>query len=114
MGEIVVMQGRPIDWVERAACKDEDPELFFPLGTLDVPHWQVSRAKRICAVCPVRGECLDYALETGQEYGVWGETTEQERRALRGRIQARARRVPRSGSGSHIPANGARRSGTTR
>lgn len=71
------------DWRLRAACRDEDPELFFPLSEVGPGARQVERAKAVCAHCPVRAECLGYALDNGLEHGVFGGTTESERRALR-------------------------------
>ena len=79
-----------MDWRHRALCLDEDPELFFPIGTTGPATTQVDQAKIVCQRCPVTQECLSWALETGQETGVWGGTSEDERRALR-RRGARAR-----------------------
>lgn len=72
-----------MDWIRRARCRDEDPELFFPIGTTGPAASQLARAKAICRLCPVRVECLEWALETGQDAGVWGGLSEEERRALR-------------------------------
>ncbi|HXF73738.1 MAG TPA: WhiB family transcriptional regulator [Actinomycetota bacterium] len=72
-----------MDWIRRARCRDEDPELFFPIGTTGPAASQLARAKAICRLCPVRLECLEWALETGQDAGVWGGLSEEERRALR-------------------------------
>ena len=71
------------DWRTRAACRDADPELFFPLGTSDATLPQIDAAKRICRTCSVREPCLRWALGSG-DAGVWGGTTEAERRKLRG------------------------------
>ena len=60
-----------------------DPELFFPIGTAGPALLQLERAKQVCAGCQVRISCLDWALATGQDAGVWGGTGEDERRALR-------------------------------
>lgn len=60
------------------ACR-EDPELFFPHSIRDVA--QITAAKRVCAVCPVRRPCLAYAL-THPVHGIWGGATESERRSL--------------------------------
>ena len=79
-----------MEWVQRARCKDEDPELFFPIGTSGPAAEQIERAKTVCTTCAVRSECLEWALTTGQDAGVWGGTSEEERRALR-----RARRRER-------------------
>jgi WhiB family transcriptional regulator, redox-sensing transcriptional regulator len=80
-----------IRWQDRAACRDEDPELFFPVGVPTAKPYQAQEAdaKKVCARCPVRTECLTWALETGLDHGVWGGLTEHERRAL---LARRARR----------------------
>jgi WhiB family transcriptional regulator, redox-sensing transcriptional regulator len=70
------------DWRQRAACLPADPDLFFPVSAAGRSLEQVTRAKTICARCRVRGECLAFALATGQVHGVWGGLTEQERRPL--------------------------------
>lgn len=71
------------NWSKRAACRDADPELFFPVSKVDAKNQdQIRRAKKICARCPVRKECLQEAMDSGAE-GVFGGTTEQERRELR-------------------------------
>lgn len=64
-------------WVADAVCAQTDPELFFPEKGY-TPH----AAKKICMGCVARLDCLDYALRTYQRYGVWGGTTERERRKL--------------------------------
>ena len=71
-----------MDW-ELAACRDHDPELFFPLTAQGPGQEQLSAAKAVCGSCPIRSACLRWALDTGQEAGVWGGTSEDERRALR-------------------------------
>jgi WhiB family transcriptional regulator, redox-sensing transcriptional regulator len=76
------------DWREHAACRDTDPELFFPIGNAGPGQQQLDRAKQVCAGCQVRTSCLEWALSTGQEAGVWGGTSEDERRALRRMRQA--------------------------
>ncbi len=80
------------DWRELSACRDSDPELFFPVGTTGPAVEQIVRAKAICAVCSVQEECLRYALETNQEAGVWGGYPEDDRRRLRKRWLAERRR----------------------
>ncbi|MGC0373215.1 WhiB family transcriptional regulator [Streptomyces sp. SAI-229] len=77
------------NWRERAACRTEDPDLFFPIGTTGPALIQTEQAKAVCRRCPVREPCLRWALDTGQSIGVWGGTSETERRALKRRITAR-------------------------
>jgi WhiB family transcriptional regulator, redox-sensing transcriptional regulator len=68
-------------WRVLAACRTAEPELFFPISAQGPSVTDAARAKRICASCPVRSQCLDYARATHQTYGIWGGLTEQERRA---------------------------------
>ena len=77
-------------WTNRAICRDEDPELFFPVGTDGPALLQIMEAKTVCRRCPVVTECLTYAVEHGEDAGVWGGMSEDERRALR-RRHARTR-----------------------
>lgn len=74
-----------IDWRHRSACRNEDPELFFPTATTGTSLWEreVGKAKSVCERCPVVSACLAWALASGED-GVWGGTTLGERRALRG------------------------------
>jgi len=67
-----------------AACKGEDPELFFgpPAEFVTTRQQREAKAKAICARCPARAECLEFALDTGEAYGIWGGTSEDDRRAL--------------------------------
>jgi WhiB family redox-sensing transcriptional regulator len=67
------------DWREFAACRSAEPELFFPVSAAGQSLDQAERAKAVCAVCTVRRECLQFALATRQDYGVWGGMSEQER-----------------------------------
>ena len=80
-----------MDWRHRAACLTEDPELFFPIGNSGPAIAQIEQAKRVCARCEVSVVCLKWALESGQDAGVWGGLSEDERRSLKRRT-ARARR----------------------
>ena len=80
-----------MDWRHRAACLNEDPELFFPIGSSGPAMAQVERAKAVCATCDVQDTCLKWALENNQDAGVWGGLSEDERRTLKRRT-ARARR----------------------
>jgi len=81
-----------MDWRDRAACLDVDPELFFPIGNTGPALAQIEEAKAVCRTCPVIDTCLNWAIETGQDSGVWGGLSEDERRALK-RRNARARRA---------------------
>jgi WhiB family redox-sensing transcriptional regulator len=80
------------DWRTDAACRHTDPDLFFPIGATGPALDQIAAAKAVCQQCPSREPCLEFALTTNQECGVWGGASEDERRALR-RARARARRV---------------------
>ena len=72
-----------LDWRDRAACVDADPELFFPIGTAGPALEQIEQAKRVCLRCPARPRCLAWALEHDFVSGIWGATTEAERRLIR-------------------------------
>ncbi len=61
-----------MDWRDKSACLTADPELFFPVGNTGPAVDQIEKAKAVCARCTVTETCLQYALETGQDYGVWG------------------------------------------
>jgi WhiB family redox-sensing transcriptional regulator len=82
----------PMDWRDKAACLTADPELFFPVGNTGPAVDQIEKAKAVCGRCSVTETCLQYALETNQDSGVWGGLSEDERRALKRRA-ARARRA---------------------
>jgi len=83
---------KPDQWRHRASCRSVDPDLFFPVGTTGLALEQIADAKAVCARCCVQEQCLEYALATNQDSGVWGGTSEEERRALR-RQWLRARRA---------------------
>lgn len=74
-----------MDWRHRAICRREDPELFWPVGTSGPALQQIAEAKSVCRRCPVQAACLEWALESGQDGGVWGGMSEDERRALKRR-----------------------------
>jgi WhiB family redox-sensing transcriptional regulator len=83
-----------MDWLEHAACRDHDPELFFPpcdddTSVIVARHKMAVAA--ICQACPVATDCLRWALDTGQEHGLWAATTPTDRRAIR---RARLTGVP--------------------
>lgn len=79
------------DWRDEAACKDLDTNIFFPPGEGQASQERIELAKRICGACVVRAECLEFALVTNQEVGIWGGMTEHERRRER-RARAAVRR----------------------
>jgi WhiB family redox-sensing transcriptional regulator len=72
---------RNLDWKADAACRDLDTDIFFPDNDANA-----APALEVCASCPVRQACLDFALSTRQNDGVWGGHTETERRKLRRRL----------------------------
>jgi WhiB family transcriptional regulator, redox-sensing transcriptional regulator len=82
------MNRTTLDWRHRAACRDEDPELFFPVSETGPGARQTAQAKVVCARCPVRAECLEYALENGLDHGIFGGLTERERRGVHARQKA--------------------------
>lgn len=78
-------------WRDRAACRHADPEVFFPVGSCGpAAAREIEQARKICAGCPVRTACLDWALAHGAAFGIWGGLTEHERRAVRAREQPAA------------------------
>jgi Transcription factor WhiB. len=81
-----------VTWRDRAACLGEDPELFFPDGNTGPALLQLEAAKAVCRRCEVVEACLRFAIESGQDAGVWGGLSEDERRALNSR-NARVRRA---------------------
>ncbi len=80
------------DWRVEAKCIDEDPELFFPIGNHSAARQQIEEAKAVCKGCLVVDICLKYAINNGEDFGVWGGLSEDERRALK-RRRNRARSV---------------------
>ena len=66
-----------LSWRQRAACRGIDPNVFYPPS-----EEEAEEAKSICAACPVREACLEYALANRERDGVWGGATERERRRL--------------------------------
>lgn len=71
------------DWRDYSACRDTSPDLFFPVGTTGPALEQIAEAKAVCRECPVRAACLEYAVVTNQDTGIWGGTSEEERKKLR-------------------------------
>jgi WhiB family transcriptional regulator, redox-sensing transcriptional regulator len=89
------------DWRDDAACRDADPELFFPIGSAGPALRQIDEAKRICRACPAQTRCLAWALDQEVIDGVWGGTTEDERRV----IGSRRRRMSTSQEDASHPCN---------
>lgn len=79
----------PGDWVEQAACADEDPSKFYPPDDKPVPRNFYAIAKAICRQCSVVDKCLNYGKD--EPYGVWGMTTPVERDRMRERRNERER-----------------------
>jgi WhiB family redox-sensing transcriptional regulator len=79
------------EWRDESLCRDTDPDLFFPVGTTGQALLQIEQAKAVCSQCPVSQECLEFALSTNQDSGIWGGTSEEERRKLRRAWVARAK-----------------------
>ncbi len=69
-GQAAAVRAASAGWASRGACQDSDPDLFFPVATSGPALQQTAQAKAVCARCPVRIDCLSYALETGQD--AWG------------------------------------------
>ncbi|KOV92012.1 MULTISPECIES: WhiB family transcriptional regulator [Streptomyces] len=90
-----------VDWQARSVCRDEDPELFFPIGETGPSALQIEEAKAVCALCPVVEPCLRWAMDTREVYGIWGGTTEADRRLLHHRA---ARANPRAAAGPGVAA----------
>jgi WhiB family transcriptional regulator, redox-sensing transcriptional regulator len=83
-------------WRLDAACAHMDTLIFFPIGETGPVAQQVSLAKSICASCPVREQCLEFAIATIQNDGIWGGTTEDERRLIKRARRAAARRAAKT------------------
>ena len=95
-------------WRDSAACQGADPELFFPLSESGQSLVQIRQAKQICRVCQVQRACLTWALQHAMSEGIWGGSTETERRAIVADLNGRraflghASRV-QSGTGGQWP-----------
>jgi WhiB family redox-sensing transcriptional regulator len=75
------------DWWELSNCLGVDPDLFFPERGAST-----RAAKAICGECLVRAECLEFAITTGEKFGIWGGMSERERRRVRRERQIAAAR----------------------
>ena len=76
---------KDLDWRRNAACLGVDSELFFPTGDTEPAEKQIHEAKQVCSRCVVKKQCLQWAIDNDQHYGVWGGLSENERRALKRR-----------------------------
>ncbi len=81
------------EWRRNAACRDTDPDLFFPVGTTGPAIEQIANAKAVCHQCDAQTACLEFAIATNQDSGIWGGTSEEERRQLRKKYNNRGRRT---------------------
>ena len=86
------------NWRDQAECRSTDPALFFPVGTTGAALDQIAAAKSVCIQCAARAECLEFALETNQDNGVWGGLSEEERRQIRRQRKAARRAYSSTGS----------------
>ena len=80
------------EWRDTASCRDTDPDLFFPVGTTGPAIEQIANAKAVCDSCTAKEPCLEFALSTNQDSGIWGGTSEEERRQIRRQWLAKKRR----------------------
>ncbi len=80
-------------WRQQAGCASLDTNMFFPTGLTGSSIEQTNLAKSVCKDCPVANQCLEFALRTLQDYGVWGGRTEEERRVIRRSRRAAARKA---------------------
>jgi WhiB family redox-sensing transcriptional regulator len=90
---VIALANAEYGWRSEALCRDTDPELFFPIGTTGAALVQIEHARAVCRQCPVQADCLDFALSTNQDSGIWGGTSEEERRVLRREYVARQKAV---------------------
>ncbi len=86
-----VPQETDANWREYASCRSCSPDLFFPAGTTGAARDEILAAKAVCRVCPVQSQCLRFALQTSQAYGIWGGTTEDERVTMKRLTKSRER-----------------------
>jgi WhiB family transcriptional regulator, redox-sensing transcriptional regulator len=96
------------EWLDAGACRDEDPELFFPITSNGPSARQIDAAKAVCQRCGVLNECLHYALESRQNHGVWGGTSEEERGRMAPAAHAGEPRPAEPRPASRRPANARR------
>jgi WhiB family transcriptional regulator, redox-sensing transcriptional regulator len=95
--------GSARNWRSAGACLSADPDLFFPISTKGPAEKQIVRAKRICAGCRVRQECLEFAQAHDLTYGIWGGTTPEDRQRER-RRKRRAATAATAAARRTVPA----------
>ena len=81
VGTLPANPSPPDMWQERAACYGIEPDVFFPIA-----EEEAGPALAFCRSCSIRDECLAWALKNGERYGVWGGTTEQQRRRIQRQV----------------------------
>jgi WhiB family redox-sensing transcriptional regulator len=91
LASVAALANADYSWRNEALCRDTDPDLFFPVGTTGPALAQIENAKAVCRQCPAQTACLEFALSTNQDTGIWGGTSEEERRKLRRAWVARQR-----------------------
>ncbi|MCW2717033.1 MAG: WhiB family transcriptional regulator, redox-sensing transcriptional regulator [Pseudonocardiales bacterium] len=89
-----VVRAADAAWMEHAACRNLDPETFFPIGSGLPAQRQARAAKAVCRPCSVREQCLRWAMRAGHEEGVWGGLDADERREAQRRLRNPADQVP--------------------
>lgn len=82
----VELPSRRGHWLDAAACLNEDPDLFFPVGKSQWKRRDIEGAIQVCGSCDVRTRCLERALKVDAEFGIWAGTTPLERKRIRRRI----------------------------
>ncbi len=87
----IILSADPDAWRDHALGRDTDPDLVFPVGTTGQALVTIDHAKRVCGECEVSKACLDFALDTNQDSGIWGGLSEEERRVIRRRRAAELR-----------------------
>ncbi len=95
--EVFPFRDAVTDWRSVALCRDTDPTLFFPVGATGAALDQIAAAKAVCLQCAARPDCLEFALESNQDSGVWGGLSEEERRQIRRERKAARRSMQYSG-----------------
>ena len=76
-------QDLDVRWRRNAACRDTDPALFFTVGVTGSALVQIEDAREVCMSCSCQEACLEFALRSNQDTGIWGGASEEERRHLR-------------------------------